>query len=759
MSGAAASPGATAFESGSELRERHAQLLEALDDFIGPDGTESAEVGALSRLEPSVREFLERGAATGVYLDEVRDRTACQVLLDYWVSSLARAAMGAPAARLVPFDGDRLPDLTDKACPYVGLDAFRGREFFFGRESDTQVLLAQVRRSPLTVVLGASGSGKSSLVMAGVLPVLSDPDSEPPLRIVPTVVPGGAALAHLVEGVMQASGAGSQDVAGAVEKLKAGSGDLSALLGGTEAAATLIVIDQFEEVFTLSGAAEREALAAGIAAFLAPERGHRVILTMREEFRARLVELRALSPFLDKAWYSMRPMGYEELKAAVDRPASLVNLQFQSGIVDDLVKKVLGQQAALPLLQFTLRALWEQRDRNRITWEVYRKVGDPLTALETAADEFYDGLAPQTQDEARRILLELVRVDELLEAYRQPLPKSRLLQAGKANTEDVLRLLERNDYLRVTVGASSEDAIVEVKHESLVRNWPRLVSWIDEKRIERRQRIALTQATQRWAQNDKPAEGLLTGWQLEEAKKQPDLSELEYEFVEASAQQVDRAQREREKALRDEAEAERRRSKRTKLWAVLTILVLMAVTVLAVQSRSVMQQLSERADDARRAAERAADAAQDQRQIAEAATDRIRQSLLIRQAALSGDQTRLNELLSKVAQDSTMRFGAIATDLHYQSGGRDIYKFELFPIPETLPSGGDAVAFVTYLADHPTFQNTLLTGGQQRGFRATYTGWGCLRRIVALAEYADPAKSPTVTAFDMCELLGPPWLP
>jgi conflict system STAND superfamily ATPase len=105
---------------------------------------------------------------------------------------------------------------------------------------------------------------------------------------------------------------------------------------------------------------------------------------VREEFRSRIVELRALSPYLDKAWYSMRPMDYDELRAAVERPAAIANLQFQTGIVDDLVKKVLGQPAALPLLQFTLRLLWEERDRNRITWEVYARTGDPLNALKAS---------------------------------------------------------------------------------------------------------------------------------------------------------------------------------------------------------------------------------------------------------------------------------------------------------------------------------------------------------------------------------------
>jgi WD40 repeat protein len=563
-----------AFESASELREQHAQLLDALDRQLGEDPDVDAEAKALPQMQQAICAFLERGAATGVYLEEVRERTACQVLLDYWSSGLAQAALGSPPSRLAAFDGAKLPDLTDKPCPYVGLDAFRDRAFFFGRESDTQALVAQLRDTPLVVVLGASGSGKSSLVMGGVLPALRDADVQPRLRVAPPIVPGTTPLAHLSDAVLQISDTASGDEG----EVKYEPGRLSAMLGGASAQATLITIDQFEEVFTLTEVAEREAVAASLLALLESRRGHRVILTMREEFRSRLVELRDLSRFLDKAWYSMRPMGYEELRATIERPAALVNLQFQSGIIDDLVKKVLGQPAALPLLQFTLRALWDRRDRNRITWEVYRRVGDPLTALKTSADDFYEALAPQTQAEARRILLELVRVDELLEAYRQPIPKQRLLRAGKANTEEVLGVLTRHDYVRVTPGRDGEDAVVEVKHESLIRNWPRLVSWIDEKRIERRQRIALTQAAHRWAQSGRPAEGLLTGWQLEEAKRQADLSGIEREFVVASADQLDRVQQQREQKLQDDLAQERRRARLNRLAALAVIAFLLSVT-------------------------------------------------------------------------------------------------------------------------------------------------------------------------------------
>ncbi len=582
MSDVAVAQSVAPFESASELREAHARLLEAFDSQLEEDASSAGEAAALARLEPEIRLFLERGAATGVYLEEIKERTSCQVLLDYWLSSLAQAGLQAGSVRLARFDAEQLPDLKKVRCPYVGLEAFRAedRTYFFGRESDEKALLAQVRDAPLVVVLGASGSGKSSLVMGGVLPALA---AEGTLRVVPPFVPGNAVLEHLVEVVLRSRGETDASPATVASALRENPQSVLSLVS-TEAPPALITIDQFEEVFTLSSVEDREVLVASLAQLL--EAGHRVILTMREEFRSRVVELRALSPYLDRAWYSMRPMDYDELKAAVEKPAALVNLQFQAGIVDDLVKKVLGQPAALPLLQFTLRLLWEKRDRNRITWEVYDKVGDPLNALKASADQFYDGLAPQTQIEVRRVLLELVRVDELLEAYRQPVPMSRLLQAGKANTEEVIKLLAENDYVRITAGATATDAVVEVKHESLVRNWPRFVGWIDEKRIERRQRLSLSQAARRWAESGKPTdEGLLTGWQLEEAKSHSNLSAVEEEFVQTSAKAVERMQREREDALRRETEqamalVEAKRKLLRRTYAAL-IFVLVAAVVTA----------------------------------------------------------------------------------------------------------------------------------------------------------------------------------
>ena len=539
--GARAAP----FESASELREAHAHLLDALDARLGQDASAQGEAAALAQLEPEVHQFVQRAAATGAYIEEITERTACQTLLDYWASTLSRAGMPMGGMRLARFDREMLPDLKDKPCPYVGLEAFRDPTFFFGREADIKALIAQLHEAPLVIVAGASGSGKSSLVIGGVLPALAaaaTQDGPKGLRIIAPFVPGTAVLEHLAEAVLQGRAEDAADVSVEAEALRRDPGHLHAMIGGAGARPVVITIDQFEEVFTLSDPAERQALVENLAQLLGAPEGHRVILTVREEFKNRITELMLLAPFFGGAWYSMRPMGYDALRAAVEKPADRQNLQFQSGIVDDLVKKVLGQPAALPLLQFALRSLWNARDRNRITSEVYRKVGDPLNALQNSAKRFYDSLAPQTQEEVKRILLELVRVDELLEAYRQPVAKGRLLQAGKANTEEVLGLLADHDYVRITPGRGGADALVEVKHEALVRNWPLLVGWIDDKRNQMRQRFALTQAALRWAEKGRPAEGLLTGWQLQAAETQPDLSDLEQEFVAKSADAIDRAQ-------------------------------------------------------------------------------------------------------------------------------------------------------------------------------------------------------------------------
>jgi hypothetical protein len=144
----------------------------------------------------------------------------------------------------------------------------------------------------------------------------------------------------------------------------------------------------------------------------------------------------------------------------------------------------------------------------------------------------------------------------------------------------------------------------------------------------------------------------------------------------------------------------------------------------------------------------------EQRLLAEHRQDQIRKSLLIRQAALSGNYEEVEKLLATVQKNSTIRFRATREYLDYKNpDGKNVYKYQLFPDPATLLQGDASIAFITYLANHPTFYNTLMTAGVNRNFTATYNGWGCLTRIVALIEYQDPDKTATVAVFDMCAVV------
>jgi WD40 repeat protein len=542
------------YESAEELRRTSAHLIEEVDRRLGHDSRPEREAAVLRSLGQDIGEFLGRASETGALVEDIPDRTSCQVLLDYWSSTLSHLGLPVDRRRLVPFDAAKLPELNDAACPFVGLEAFRTRTFFFGRERAVENLLERIAHNPLVIVQGASGSGKSSLVLAGAVPILADEQRLPHFRVVGPIAPGDAVLENLMAAVAAATGTNIA-LDAEVAAIRADSGRLVAMLGQP---AALIVIDQFEEVFTLCSDADRTAVAAALVAVLQSRPDHRVVLTLREEFGAELNTIAPLSSYLDQtqhARFSMQEwrMGRAELKAAIERPAALVNLQFAPGVVDEMVDKVVGLDTALPLLQFTLRALWDQRDRNRITRDIYEGVGSPLTALTQFADRFYDAQPFEDQQEAQRLLLEVVTIGRMFEAYRQPQFKSRLLERGNPRTERVLALLADSDFVRITPTRSGVDATVEVKHEALLRNWPRYVDWINEKRERTRRRVALTEAAERWrSEGRSPSNGLLSEWQLRETEQLADLSVIEREYLQVSADAIERT---RLKTIRRERRA------------------------------------------------------------------------------------------------------------------------------------------------------------------------------------------------------------
>jgi WD40 repeat protein/energy-coupling factor transporter ATP-binding protein EcfA2 len=573
------------------LRTAHNALLSARRES---GGEAPAGAGFLDR----VAEFIQRGERTGALLDSDDDRQAAQSLLTYWANVLYRSGRTPPDSILADFDASQAPMLDDALCPYRGLDTFseENRSFFFGRQELVNKGLAWLKDNRLLAVVGSSGSGKSSLVRAGIMPALKaggiqdGTTNSSTWRYYLPITPGSdplGALAQLVQPAATVPGATfSLDLAAkltfAVDGFKRDLQTLLNLLNALGSTPAVIVVDQFEELFTLTQDDDVRQTFAGqlVALVQAPNARHTVILTLRTDFEDQVARLPAFQPLFERARLQVTPMSAADLRAAIERPAALVGLKFEDGVVDALLKDIVGEPAALPLLQFTLLKLWDMRDHNRITWDAYRRVGGGLNALSRAADELYDSLIPEDQVTARRILLRMARPGEGVEVTSNRIPRESLYSSGEAldRVDRVLDRLIQARLVRQTANAASahpaqsvqlaanvpngpatpttpetnapggQDVQVEIAHEALIRNWPRLVEWLDEERVTLRRRLRLTAAAEQWRDKGRDSSALLRGALLDEAAQYDDLNTTETEFVAASHAAAEKATREKEAA-------------------------------------------------------------------------------------------------------------------------------------------------------------------------------------------------------------------
>jgi len=553
------------FPSLASVRAAHTELLKR-----------HREQGDVPELIAAMEDFIRRGQASGALIDSDEDRLAAQSLLDYWATRHYRTGRPTPDATLAEFDPNLAPELSDALCPYVGLNAFRGlnQGVFFGRQKLIEELLNHLRHDRLLAVLGASGSGKSSVVRAGLIPSLERGvlDGSADAFYFPPIVPGSNPLANLARLTLPPN-ATDADVLGEAGRYRADARYLVKLIAGRFSGSVVFLVDQFEEAFTLCFDDDvRKAFVDNLVSVTtAPNRKHLVLLTMRTDFESQIVRLPDFQPLFEKAVVRVMAMSAKELREAIEGPAKMVGLKFEEGLVDSLIHDVLGEEAALPLLQFTLLKLWERRERNRLTWTAYRKLGGGRLALSRSADEFYNNLIPEDQETAKRILLKLVQPGEGREVTSHRVRRLSLYTKAEASDriDRVLAKLVKDDLVRLTKGETDTDDQVEVAHEALVRNWPRLVGWLEDERINLRQRRRLTSAAEQWLRLDKDPGALRRGALLQESLQYDDLNLLEAEFVQASVaaeQAAEEAKRQaQEQAIKAEmaqkvAEVERQRA-------------------------------------------------------------------------------------------------------------------------------------------------------------------------------------------------------
>ena len=522
------------FEKFTDLQAKHTSLIKRQRD----------EGMNLALLE-TVQHFIEQGRASGAMLDGEADRDDTQTILDYWATRLVREGRPLPDTTLAEFDPNLAPELPDLPCPYRGLNAFTDAQFFYGREEVTATVLQKLRDgAQLVAVVGPSGSGKSSLVLGGVLDALKQgavreadgPSDSAAWHTLPTLLPGQHALKHLND-VLETS------------KIDHDEHNPKSLV-------KLLVIDQFEELFTLTrDEAQSRAFAERLMAWLA--QGNRIILTLRSDFEERMQGLPALYEAFEHGRVDLRPLSIAALRSTIEKPAAEVGLRFDEGIVDDVLGKILGVNEGLPLLQFTLLKLWKLRQRNRITWEIYRLLGeDPRRALGKTAEDLYQRLTPAQQSIAKRLLLKLVTPKEGENEFtRNRLSRSEL--AAGENPErvnEVMQKLLAEGLLRSTGNAAQ----IELMHEALVRNWPTLDQWLRDERSSLERRFLLQRRAAQWDKDGRPSATGLSGRELEEAARLEGLDELTQAYVNASVAAQQAAQTRERNRLIEQARAEER---------------------------------------------------------------------------------------------------------------------------------------------------------------------------------------------------------
>jgi tetratricopeptide (TPR) repeat protein len=466
------------------------------------------------------------------------------------INELVRAARGQPPEG----DGPSAPDPRAAICPYRGLAAFQEEHeaFFCGREEFTNTLVKAVATRSLIAVVGPSGSGKSSVVRAGLVPALrrgQDRRVWDMVAMTPQTQPLHAlakALIRLIEPEM--SGHGKFVETGKwANSLAADETALDSLVdlclekqNGTDC--LLLMIDQWEELYTMCrDSAQRDAF---IKHILRASKSDKltVVLTLRSDFLRKGLNDAALAERLRDGTFHISTMTRAELHRAIEEPAKKVGLRFEQGLVGVILDEVGEEPGKLPLLEFLLLELWKRRQHNTLLHGAFDTLGGVGKAIAATAEREFEKLDEAEQIAARWALVQLVTPGEGQEDTRR---KALLSELEPAAADVITKFATAR--LLVTTRDSLNREVVEVGHEALIREWQRLREWVDQDRSFLGTQIRLREEADFWNKGLRRADLLLSVGRIAEAseflKERPKLAGPQLRaYVEASLA-ADQAQR------------------------------------------------------------------------------------------------------------------------------------------------------------------------------------------------------------------------
>lgn len=385
--------------------------------------------------------------------------------------------------------GVPVPDEGDERPPYRGLTRFEpdDRELFFGRDRLVEELSRLVCDHRFAVLFGASGSGKSSLLRAGLIPRLRDEIATRGRPAVLRVLTPGDRPAQTY-------------------------GDLLAPAEGEPE--SWVVVDQFEEVFTLCrDRAERSRFLDLLLAARDPDSRLKVLITVRADFYARCAEHRGLADALRGAGLLVGPMTADELRETVIKPAQAVGHLVERELTAKIVEEVLDQPGGLPMLSHALLETWRRRTGRMLTLAAYEAAGGVRGAIAASAEEVYGQLTAPRRRAARQLLLRMIEPGRGTPDTRRPLTRAELEECADPDAPVVVEGLALARLLTV------DEEGVHLAHEALITCWPRLQGWIEQDRERLRAHRALTEAARTWLEHDRDPGTLYRGTRLDRTEE------------------------------------------------------------------------------------------------------------------------------------------------------------------------------------------------------------------------------------------------